>query len=91
MLCLSGMATSLVESWEAVGRGDARRSDQDLLHLGGADAVDNAIKLARLYTGRQKVVTRYRSYHGATYGAISATGDPGASLLSLASRDRARV
>jgi taurine--2-oxoglutarate transaminase len=44
--------------------------------LGGADAVDNAIKLARLYTGRQKVVTRYRSYHGATYGAISATGDP---------------
>ncbi len=44
--------------------------------LGGADAVDNAIKLARLYTGRQKVMTRYRSYHGATYGAISATGDP---------------
>ncbi len=44
--------------------------------LGGAEAVDNAIKLARLYTGRQKVVTRYRSYHGATYGAISATGDP---------------
>lgn len=44
--------------------------------LGGADAVDNAIKLARLYTGRQKVVSRYRSYHGATYGAISATGDP---------------
>jgi taurine--2-oxoglutarate transaminase len=44
--------------------------------LGGADAVDNAIKLARLYTERQKVVTRYRSYHGATYGAISATGDP---------------
>ena len=44
--------------------------------LGGADAVDNAIKLARLYTGRQKIVARYRSYHGATYGAISATGDP---------------
>ncbi|MGB3906334.1 MAG: aminotransferase class III-fold pyridoxal phosphate-dependent enzyme, partial [Anaerolineae bacterium] len=44
--------------------------------LGGAEAVDNAIKLARLYTGRQKIVTRYRSYHGATYGAISATGDP---------------
>jgi len=44
--------------------------------LGGAEAVDNAIKLARVYTGRQKIVTRYRSYHGATYGAISATGDP---------------
>ena len=44
--------------------------------LGGAEAVGNAIKLSRLYTGRQKIITRYRSYHGATYGAISATGDP---------------
>ncbi len=44
--------------------------------LGGADAIDNAIKLARLYTGRHKIITRYRSYHGATYGAISAGGDP---------------
>ncbi len=44
--------------------------------LGGAEAVENAIKLSRLYTGRQKIVTRYRSYHGATYGAISAAGDP---------------
>jgi taurine--2-oxoglutarate transaminase len=44
--------------------------------LGGADAVENAIKIARLYTGRSKVISRYRSYHGATYGAISAGGDP---------------
>jgi taurine--2-oxoglutarate transaminase len=44
--------------------------------LGGAEAVENAIKLARLCTGRQKIMTRYRSYHGATYGAMSATGDP---------------
>jgi taurine--2-oxoglutarate transaminase len=44
--------------------------------LGGAEAVDNAMKLARLCTGREKIVTRYRSYHGATYGAISASGDP---------------
>ena len=43
---------------------------------GGSDAIENAIKLARLYTGRQKIITRYRSYHGATYGAISAGGDP---------------
>ena len=42
----------------------------------GAEAVENAVKLARLYTGRRKIVTRYRSYHGATYGAISAGGDP---------------
>src|SRR2546425_3122603 len=43
---------------------------------GGAEANENAIKLARGYTGRQKIITRYRSYHGATAGAISLTGDP---------------
>ncbi len=43
---------------------------------GGADAVENAMKIARLYTGRQKIVTRYRSYHGATFGAMTAGGDP---------------
>jgi taurine---2-oxoglutarate transaminase len=47
-----------------------------LYTLGGADANENAVKLARGYTGRHKVLTRYRSYHGATYGAISLTGDP---------------
>ncbi len=44
--------------------------------LGGAEAIENAIKLARLYTGRHKIITQYRSYHGATTGAISAGGDP---------------
>jgi taurine--2-oxoglutarate transaminase len=43
---------------------------------GGAEANENAIKLARWYTGRQKVVARYRSYHGATAGSITLTGDP---------------
>lgn len=47
-----------------------------LYTLGGADANENAIKLARGYTGRYKILTRYRSYHGATYGALAATGDP---------------
>jgi taurine---2-oxoglutarate transaminase len=47
-----------------------------LYTLGGADANENAIKLARAYTGRHKILSRYRSYHGATYGAIAATGDP---------------
>jgi taurine--2-oxoglutarate transaminase len=42
----------------------------------GAEANENAIKLARLYTGRHKIIARYRSYHGATHGAISLTGDP---------------
>ena len=47
-----------------------------LFTLGGADANENAIKLARSYTGRHKILTRYRSYHGATAGAMAATGDP---------------
>ncbi len=43
---------------------------------GGAEANENAIKLARWYTGRHKVIARYRSYHGAPAGAITLTGDP---------------
>jgi taurine--2-oxoglutarate transaminase len=44
--------------------------------LGGAEANENAIKLARQFTGRHKIITRYRSYHGASAGAITLTGDP---------------
>jgi len=47
-----------------------------LFTLGGADANENAIKLARGYTGRFKILTRYRSYHGASAGAMALTGDP---------------
>src|SRR6266571_6963802 len=43
---------------------------------GGAEANENAIKLARWATGREKIVARYRSYHGATGAAITLTGDP---------------
>ncbi|MBT5855472.1 aminotransferase class III-fold pyridoxal phosphate-dependent enzyme [bacterium] len=43
---------------------------------GGSDAIENAIKLARVVTGKHKIISKYRSYHGATYGAISAGGDP---------------
>src|SRR4051794_7081602 len=43
---------------------------------GGAEANENAIKLARLSTGRHKILARYRSYHGATAGSITLTGDP---------------
>ncbi len=50
--------------------------DVFLFTLGGADANENAIKLARAYTGRHKILARYRSYHGATAGAMAATGDP---------------
>jgi taurine--2-oxoglutarate transaminase len=43
---------------------------------GGAESIDNAIKLARLYTGRHKIISKYRAFHGASYGAMSAGGDP---------------
>jgi taurine--2-oxoglutarate transaminase len=43
---------------------------------GGAEANENAIKIARWVTGRHKIIARYRSYHGATAGAASLTGDP---------------
>src|SRR5688572_4095986 len=44
--------------------------------LCGASSIENAIKLARLYTGRHKILTRYQSYHGSTSAAMSASGDP---------------
>ena len=43
--------------------------------LGGAEATENALKIARLATGRHKLLSRYRSYHGATMGALSLSGD----------------
>jgi len=43
---------------------------------GGADANENAIKIARAVTGRHKILARYRSYHGGTHGAMALTGDP---------------
>jgi taurine---2-oxoglutarate transaminase len=44
--------------------------------LGGAEANENAIRIARMVTGRQQIMARYRSYHGATAGGITLTGDP---------------
>lgn len=43
---------------------------------GGADANENAVKMARMFTGRNKIFSRYRSYHGSTYGAGNLTGEP---------------
>jgi taurine--2-oxoglutarate transaminase len=50
--------------------------DKVFFTLGGAEAIENAIKLARAFTGRHKVLARYRAYHGATLGAMTLTGDP---------------
>jgi len=72
-----GMATAVRAR---VGRMLAELTPGDLnrffFTLGGAEANENAIRIAKMVTGRQKIMVRYRSYHGATAGAISLTGDP---------------
>jgi taurine---2-oxoglutarate transaminase len=50
--------------------------DKVFFTLGGAEANENAIRIAKAVTGRHKILARYRSYHGATYATISLTGDP---------------
>lgn len=50
--------------------------NKTLFTVCGATAIENAMKLARLYTGRHKIIARYRAFHGASYGAMSAGGDP---------------
>ncbi|MER7707357.1 aspartate aminotransferase family protein [Kitasatospora sp. NPDC097605] len=69
-----------VESRSEAARLIAERTPGDLDKIfftnGGAEANENAIRMARLHTGRQKVLSTYRSYHGATANAIALTGDP---------------
>ena len=50
--------------------------NKSLFTVCGATAIENAIKLARLYTGRHKIIAKYRAFHGASYGAMTAGGDP---------------
>ena len=52
------------------------RLKKTLFTTDGASAIENAIKLARLYTGRHKIIARYRAFHGASYGSMTAGGDP---------------
>jgi len=75
------VAPSLTSKPRAVlGKILAEITPGDLNHffftLGGAEANENAIKIARAFTGKHKILARYRSYHGATAGAMSLTGDP---------------
>jgi taurine--2-oxoglutarate transaminase len=71
-----GMATEprglLGKKLAEITPGDLKKT---FFALGGAEANENAIKIARQYTGRHKILARYRSYHGATHGAIALTGD----------------
>lgn len=50
--------------------------DKVFFTLGGAEANENAVRMARMVTGRHKILARYRSYHGATFAMITLTGDP---------------
>jgi taurine--2-oxoglutarate transaminase len=63
----------LGEKLAAIAPGDI---DVFFFTNGGAEANENAIKIARMYTGRHKILARYRSYHGGTGGAMTLTGDP---------------
>ncbi|MEU8696681.1 aminotransferase class III-fold pyridoxal phosphate-dependent enzyme, partial [Streptomyces sp. NPDC048680] len=69
-----------IESRSEAARLIAERTPGDLDKIfftnGGAEAVENAVRMARLHTGRTKVLSAYRSYHGATSTAINLTGDP---------------
>ncbi|WP_344442315.1 aspartate aminotransferase family protein [Kitasatospora nipponensis] len=69
-----------VEARSEAARLIAERTPGDLDKIfftnGGAEANENAIRMARLHTGRQKIMSTYRSYHGATANAIALTGDP---------------
>jgi taurine--2-oxoglutarate transaminase len=58
------------------GMADAAGTAKVFLCLSGAEANENAIKMARLFTGRRRIVHRTRSYHGATLGMLSFSGDP---------------
>ena len=72
-----GMSTAIrTRAGEALASVTPPGLDRFLFTLGGADANEHAIKIARMVTGRPKIVARYRSYHGATAGALAATGDP---------------
>jgi taurine---2-oxoglutarate transaminase len=72
-----GMATQpRAELGQLLNEITPRSLEVFLFTLGGADANENAIKLAQAYTGKHKILTRYRSYHGATAGAMALTGDP---------------
>lgn len=71
--CVTKVRGELGKKLAAICPGDLNKA---FFTLCGATSIENAIKLARLYTGRHKIITRYQSYHGASIGAMSASGDP---------------
>jgi taurine---2-oxoglutarate transaminase len=71
--CVTKVRGELGKKLAEICPGDLNKS---FFTLCGATSIENAIKLARLYTGRHKIVSRYQSYHGASIGAMAASGDP---------------
>ena len=71
--CVTKVRGDLGKKLAAICPGDLNKA---FFTLCGATSIENAVKLARLYTGRHKILSRYQSYHGASIGAISASGDP---------------
>lgn len=71
--CVTKVRGELGKKLAEICPGDLNKS---FFTLCGATSIENAIKLARLYTGRHKIITRYQSYHGSSNGAMTASGDP---------------
>lgn len=71
--CVTKVRGELGKKLAAICPGDLNKA---FFTLCGATSIENAIKLARLYTGRHKILTRYQSYHGSSNGAMTASGDP---------------
>ena len=71
--CVTKVRGELGKKLAEICPGDLNKS---FFTLCGATSMENAIKLARTYTGKHKILSRYQSYHGASYGAMAASGDP---------------
>ncbi len=71
--CITKVRGELGKKLAEICPGDLNKA---FFTLCGASSIENAIKLARLYTGRHKILSRYQSYHGSSNGAMTASGDP---------------
>ncbi|HNP53322.1 MAG TPA: aminotransferase class III-fold pyridoxal phosphate-dependent enzyme [Ferruginibacter sp.] len=71
--CVTKVRGELGKKLASICPGDLNKAFYTLC---GATSIENAIKLARLYTGKHKILTRYQSYHGSSNGAMTASGDP---------------
>ncbi len=71
--CVTKVRGDLGKKLAEICPGDLNKS---FFTLCGATSIENALKLARVYTGKHKILSRYQSYHGASYAAMAASGDP---------------